>query len=343
MPTRTTANARRPDLDLLRMALLEQEGNTMAGRQPSSNAMNAYLGEIPETFEQGREADMLGEMDRRYYADREDDRKRRGALEDAKAKASIRNFETRRGVREASAESGPLAFTPENFRPMASHGPTPESPTRQITRAPLTPNAFTGDAATDTDPSVRTIRRFTTGRDFTDPDAAMSAADKARLDPRVMAADIDAKAATAKATPTGPSPYGRERGIRNMQSINELTDRVNLWTTGAGSALSVIPGTDARDFNAELDTLKANIAFGELTAMREASKTGGALGSVAVRELDLLESPLGALDSGQSPDNLKRQLAKIQDSLVRWDGELAKYKPGGGAPRRVGRFEIEEN
>lgn len=114
------------------------------------------------------------------------------------------------------------------------------------------------------------------------------------------------------------SPYAQEHALRTVQSVDELSGKVNRWTTGFGSILSHIPETDARNFKAELDTLKANIAFGELTAMREASKTGGALGQVSDRELNLLSSALGALDVGQSPVNLKAQLGKIKDSLTRW-------------------------
>lgn len=125
----------------------------------------------------------------------------------------------------------------------------------------------------------------------------------------------------------GPSPYSVERATRTIESVNELIGKVSRWNTGAGSLLSSIPESDARNFKAELDTLKANIAFNELTAMREASKTGGALGQVAVRELELLQSALGALDTGQSPANMKTQLQKVRTGVVRW--QTAQATQGG--------------
>lgn len=125
----------------------------------------------------------------------------------------------------------------------------------------------------------------------------------------------------------GPSPYMQERNTRNRASIDALLGKVNRWTAGVGSVLANLPETDARDFAAELNTLKGNIAFGELAAMREASKTGGALGAVSERELALLESTLGALDTGQSPENLKAQLQKVRDSIDRW--EQASGAPNG--------------
>lgn len=137
----------------------------------------------------------------------------------------------------------------------------------------------------------------------------------------------DAKAPAAG----GQSPYQAERQQRTLSSVDALMGKVSPWTVGKGSLLSYLPETDARDFAAELNTLKASIAFGELTAMREASKTGGALGSISHQELTLLESALGALDTGQTPANFKAQLQKIKDSILRWHkatgGEGSSKKP----------------
>lgn len=132
----------------------------------------------------------------------------------------------------------------------------------------------------------------------------------------------------------GPSPYMKERNVRNLQSVDELMTQVGPWTTGAGSLLSNIPATEARNFKSQLDTLKANIGFGELTAMREASKTGGALGQVSNIELKLLSSALGGLDPGQSPAAFKGQLEKIRDSIRRWEAASGGAAPGAGSPSR---------
>ncbi len=128
------------------------------------------------------------------------------------------------------------------------------------------------------------------------------------------------------------SPYASERAARTVQSVDELLGQVNNWTTGAGSLLSSVPMSDARNFKGQLDTLKANIAFNELTAMREASKTGGALGQVSNIELGLLQSALGALDQGLSPADLKIQLNKIKGSVERWQKAVAAGGGGGTAP-----------
>ena len=120
-----------------------------------------------------------------------------------------------------------------------------------------------------------------------------------------------------------PSPYSQERARRVVADVDSLKSKVNRASVGFGSLLSVIPETQAREFKAQLDSLKANIAFNELNAMREASKTGGALGQVSVRELELLESALGALDTGQSPSEFTSQLDKIKASIERWQAAAA--------------------
>ena len=87
--------------------------------------------------------------------------------------------------------------------------------------------------------------------------------------------------------------------------------------------LDQVPESDANAFASELQTLKANIAFNELTAMREASKTGGALGNVSNIELALLESALGALNTRQKPKQMVEQLGKIKASITRWQAARA--------------------
>src|SRR3990167_1731634 len=204
------------------------------------------------SFEQQREAKILAESDRRYAATREDERKRQSAVDDLKAEATMRNFETRTGrgrFTSVGTEQGgtftptaePLPFTPENFQAVASHE-QPAQPMRQITR---------GARAEPEPASYRSTRQSNTA--FTDPDMAMSAREKARLDPRVLASenqlagDLAIAGATGKAA-AGQSPYAKERNTRILQSVDELIDRVNLWTAGPGSKFSYIPGTDARDF-----------------------------------------------------------------------------------------------
>lgn len=117
---------------------------------------------------------------------------------------------------------------------------------------------------------------------------------------------------------TGGSEYSKRITQVAKDTIKEIEPQVNKYTTGwRGLQLAKVAGTPAYDFASALDTLKSNIAFGALVQMREASKTGGALGQVSDREGQLLQSSLGALNQGQSPEAFKTQLKKIMESLDR--------------------------
>lgn len=169
-------------------------------------------------------------------------------------------------------------------------------------------------------------RAFTTKRDLTLHGYRMNqiGADEASQR-RLISARAQAEAPKGQ-QPNVQADYVSERGTRLRDAVTALKGRINNATAGAGSLLANVPATSARDFRADLNYLKANVAFKELTEMRAASKTGGALGQVSDKELQLLESALGALDQGQSPANLRANLEKIEQSLARW--EAAK---GGGA------------
>jgi hypothetical protein len=141
----------------------------------------------------------------------------------------------------------------------------------------------------------------------------------------------DGRAAGAgEATQTAGSLYSVERRTRIRDAVTDILPHVSNMTVGAASYLGAVRGTPQRDFQAAADYLKSNIGFSELTEMREASKTGGALGQVSNIELQLLTSALGSLDVGQSPEAFKRQLQNIMDSLDRW--ERAKQQFGAPTP-----------
>ena len=153
---------------------------------------------------------------------------------------------------------------------------------------------------------------------------------------RNMSAEA-ASTARAAEKPAGPSPYAQERAARTRQSVLEIKSFVDEQgrsaVGGISSALAYLPESKARFLRGQLDTLKANIGFNELAQMREASKTGGALGQVAVRELDFLQSTLGSLDPNMSPAQLQTQLDKVDQSVARWEAaQTGGRTDGTGSP-----------
>lgn len=160
------------------------------------------------------------------------------------------------------------------------------------------------------------------------PDGTWAKGDRAR-NMGAEAAAVRGQGAADGDDPSVTSEYSNERAFRTIQSVDELMKLADNSTVGFGSLLSGVPTSGALNFASQLDTLKANITFNELTQMREAAKTGGALGQVSDRENQLLGAALGGLDQKQSPDQFKAQLEKVKASVQRW--QAAKAAQAGGA------------
>lgn len=112
-------------------------------------------------------------------------------------------------------------------------------------------------------------------------------------------------------------PHSQEKTDIIIAKTQEAFDKANTWTAGLGSILKWIPGTPAKDLSTVIDTIQANIGFDELNIMRQESKTGGALGQVTVRELELLQSTIASLDQAQSVPQLQQNILEIQDAYKR--------------------------
>ncbi len=99
------------------------------------------------------------------------------------------------------------------------------------------------------------------------------------------------------------------------KSLKDLGSLENIASIFGKKDLN--PATDLKNL---LDTVKSNIGFDRLDAMRKESPTGGALGQVAVKELDFLQASLGSLKQEQSSrqllENLKR-LGERYESLIK--------------------------
>ena len=108
-------------------------------------------------------------------------------------------------------------------------------------------------------------------------------------------------------------------------SVNQVLDVIkqsegaflDLPETGAvGKFLADYTfNTEARDVKVLLSALQANTAFKRLQEMREASKTGGALGNVSNVELGLLMNAYGAISQDLSKDRLISNLNKINEIM----------------------------
>lgn len=103
------------------------------------------------------------------------------------------------------------------------------------------------------------------------------------------------------------------------KSIDNAMRLVGPRTTGfVGARLRGIEGTDAFNLASELETIKSNLGFDRLQQMRESSPTGGALGQVAVQELNALQATVSNLDPNQSEEQIRRNIERVRKHYDNW-------------------------
>jgi len=153
-------------------------------------------------------------------------------------------------------------------------------------------------------------------------------------------AEADAAAAIAKAEAAAgiKTEPVRQAAITELQSVLSKIDELELdakdndgwFETGASGSLARKfgpEGTAAFDLAENVKTVDANSAFTSLQAMRDASPTGGALGQITEKELDLLKAKVANLNPNQSQETF---LANLQDARDFYNNMLKKV---GGEPK----------
>ncbi len=118
-----------------------------------------------------------------------------------------------------------------------------------------------------------------------------------------------------------------------VQDLGRAMQMTNAAGPIAGQ-LSYVPGSEAWQLDQMLDSVKANIGFDKLQAMRNASPTGGALGSISDKETAMLQATAGKLDvrlpQPVLEDNLKRLYNQYNDIV---------HGPGKGPKRQKLSFD----
>lgn len=149
------------------------------------------------------------------------------------------------------------------------------------------------------------------------------------------------KVATAEAANVRKIKADAFKAANILETINTAASQVGGNTAGVGGVmLSKIPGSEATNLQANLETIQANLGFDQLQDMRLASPTGGALGQVSERELLALQSTVASLRQDQSPAQLRANIEKVKKHYQNWldtlnginpderDAEEAKNKGG---------------
>jgi hypothetical protein len=247
-----------------------------------------------------------------------------------------------------------LSVTPEKFTVNAREGldhmwdkqvgPAATYTPEQVSRQATVDEQVTQQKLTDAQATSQARQDFLSGKGLGGTSLTPDQQNRLQstwLFPQVNANEVfgPLKAGGQGGQPGLAAAYTEERQHRVGAAAKEALDMVDWTTTGPAGLLTFIPGLPPANFQAKLDTLKANIGFQELNEMRAASKTGGALGQVAVEELHMLQSVLGSLKQTQSPDQLRQTLQNIIARTEAWEATKQKYgwspdpqTPAGNAP-----------
>lgn len=132
----------------------------------------------------------------------------------------------------------------------------------------------------------------------------------------------DQQTLTAKTKALPQDNYALQSSLQQAKNaFNTITrafNKTNFATTGPLGVLSdaVAGGAGwAADAHALVKTVQSGEALQALQALRDASKSGGALGNVSDKDLELLQNKIANLDPTQSEAQLKENLHIIYDQL----------------------------
>lgn len=119
-----------------------------------------------------------------------------------------------------------------------------------------------------------------------------------------------------------------------LAAVDAAESKIDWNTTGfVGNAMKNVAGTAAHDLQQQLLTIQANLGFDRIQQMREASPTGGALGQVAVQELDALKASVAALAQSQTDQQLRDNLRKVKTHYQNWRNVIVQAQQGSsGVP-----------
>lgn len=138
--------------------------------------------------------------------------------------------------------------------------------------------------------------------------------------------------------------------IEDIGRLKKVVESAPWYSPAVGLGADLmkgIGGSKAADAEALAKTVRANIGFDRLQQMRDASPTGGALGSVSEQEMATLQAVMGNLEQSQSEGQFIQNLDRMGEIYTNIMAKFAEYpnaadfgfgstggKPSGGATHR---------
>ncbi len=130
-----------------------------------------------------------------------------------------------------------------------------------------------------------------------------------------------------------------------LATIQDALEQVKGGRTSGtiGAVANQIPGTNAYNLDATLQTIKANLGFDELMRMKTDSATGASgLGALNKPELEALQSSVANLKVGQSDAQLEKNIRRVEQhykDFLNKSGIKIDAPQTPQAPKKVIRFQ----
>lgn len=120
----------------------------------------------------------------------------------------------------------------------------------------------------------------------------------------------------------GKEEASRRLAATSAKNVLDTIDRLETMVSGesflapvtgfSGDLLSRIGGTPANDARNLVETIKANVQFDKLQALRDASPTGGAVGQLSDPEREAMGKTIQALEQSQTQEQFLTNLEAVK-------------------------------
>lgn len=219
-------------------------------------------------------------------------------------------FETGAGVglpagRQSMISPAPTTAptTAPTVSPTAAAAPTTTAPRPAGAIPTAAPTAVPTAAPENAPPQTRGLYQYNKTALINQPDSKYSP--KKKMELREKQAPLQS-AVNYSLTSIKDSLDAAQALKNNPQYIDALTGRFSPFLTGTVGG--VVISQDAKTANALLENILTRTFVSEIQAMRDASPTGGAVGSVTEKEMDALSRIRASLSVGMNKDEFIKQL-----------------------------------
>lgn len=102
--------------------------------------------------------------------------------------------------------------------------------------------------------------------------------------------------------------------VQDANRLLNVLSSAGPFSAGTGATVGLLfPESDASTIQQLISSMESNIGFDQLSQMRQASTTGGALGNVTELQLKQLQSVLGRMDVRGRPEMLEDNVKRVHN------------------------------